>query len=391
MKNDYLKKACTYAVAFSCLFSTANAATPEELQQAILNREPLEKIEQLLKEGLDANTKVEIQQGYHVPLLCALLQDSVYQAEFESEPLGLPYDAAQAAEMLLRNGAAPNVRDHIGRTPLHYTSHALAQHYLLQAGADPTLADEDGNLPEVPEAAGIATEGAPSYEETNGMTPAQVRELGVCYAEGKNGKEVDQAKAVDLYEMAAEAGDATAARWMGWRYRQGRGVSKDLERANYFFSLAAAAGDTAALKALDSLAPEKVAGKTLEFFCDKEQVIKPAPRDENTYMFLSPESEAGYVVTWDKANKEMNRTESTDDGSYTKIATTYQRLNKNTARVTYSFEFTHDGGNISNWYVRTYELTFTAPTSGKATCTVTGKPTTIWADKIIYTGYFNLK
>ena len=391
MKNDYLKKARMCAAVFSCLFSAANAATPEELQQAILRREPLEKIEQLLKEGLDANTKVEIQQGYHVPLLCALVQDSVYQAEFESEPLGLPYDAAQAAAMLLRNGADPNVRDHIGRTPLHYTSHALAQHYLLQAGADPTLADEDGNLPEVPEAAGIATEGAPTYEETDGMTPAEIRELGVCYAEGKGGKETDQAKAVDLYEMAAEAGDATAARWMGWRYRQGRGVSKDPQRANYFFSLAAAAGDAAALKALDNLTPENVAGKTLEFFCDSEQVINPSTRDENTYAFLTPESDAGYVVTWDKRNNETNSTGNAEDGSYTKIATTYKRTGKNTASVTYSFEFMHDGGNISNWYVRSYELIFTSPTGGKATCTVTGKPSTVWADKIIYTGYFKLK
>ena len=368
------------------------AATLNELEQAILRCEPLEKIEQIIKDGVDVNAKVEIQKGYRVPLLCALLQDSVYQAEFESEPLGLPYDASQAAQMLLRNGANPNIRDHIGRTPLHYTSHAMAQHYLLQAGANPKLADEDGNLPEVPEAAGIATEGAPTYDETEGLTPAQIRELGVCYAEGKDGKSVDSAMAVDLYEMAAEAGDATAARWMGWRYRQGRGVAKDRARSNYFFSLAAAAGDAAAMKALDSLTPEQVGGKTLTFNCEKEEVVNAdSYRDENTYAFLKPDGDAAYVVAWANQNNESSRTQSSDDSSSSAIAMSYERTGKNTATVTYSFEFSHEGGNVSHWYTRTFELIFTSPTGGKATCTVTGKPTTIWADKIIYTGSFSLE
>jgi hypothetical protein len=294
--------------------------------------------------------------------------------------------------MLLRNGANPNVRDHIGRTPLHYTSHAMAQHYLLQAGANPKLADEDGNLPEVPEAAGIATEGAPTYDETEGLTPAQIRELGVCYAEGKDGKSTDSAMAIDLYEMAAEAGDATAARWMGWRYRQGRGVAKDRARSNYFFSLAAAAGDAAAMQALDSLAPEQVGGKTLTFNCEKEEVVNAdSYRDENTYAFLKPDGDAAYVVSWASQNHEEGITSLSDDGSRTRIAATYNRTGKNTATVTYSFEFSHAGGNVSHWYTRTFELIFTSPTGGKATCTVTGKPTTIWADKIIYTGSFSLE
>ena len=364
----------------------------EELEQAILRCEPLEKIEQIIKAGVDVNAKVEIRKGYRVPLLCALLQDSVYQAEFESEPLGLPYDAAQAAQMLLRNGANPNVRDHIGRTPLHYTSHALAQHYLLQAGADPKLADEDGNLPEVPEAVGIATEGAPTYDETDGMTPAQIRELGVCYAEGKGGKSVDSAMAIDLYEMAAEAGDATAARWMGWRYRQGRGVDKDRARSNYFFSLAAAAGDEAAMKALDKLAPEQAGGKTLTFHCEQEESVNPNPnRDENAYVFLKPNDETGYVVSWKEKNNETTGQHSSDDDSTTEVSVSYKYTGKNSATATYSFSFSHGGGNVSNWYVRTFELIFTSPTGGKATCTVTGNPTTIQADKLIYKGSFCLE
>lgn len=376
----------------ACLVASVESYADERIEQAILRGETLENLAAIIHSGVDVNTRVEIIPGYKVPLLCALVHDAVYQEECDSKPLGLPYSAAEAAQMLLQLGANPNVRDHIGRTPLHYTSHAMAQHYLLQAGADPTIADEDGNLPEVPEAVGIAIEGAPIYDEAEGLTPAEIRELGVCYAEGKNGKAVDVAIAVDLYEMAAEAGDATAARWMGWRYREGRGVAKDRARSNYFFSLAAAAGDAAALKVLDNLAPEKVAGKNLTFYCDKEEVINPdSARDENTYAFLQPNGESAYVVSWHKRNNESADTLNAESDSHTSIATTYKRTGKNTATVTYSFTFTHGGGNISQWYVRTYELIFTSPTEGKASCTVTGKPTTIWADKIIYTGSFSLE
>ncbi|MBQ8480373.1 MAG: hypothetical protein IJ503_08320 [Akkermansia sp.] len=376
--------------AIVCLISAASAADIAELERAVLRGDSLEKIEQIIKSGVDVNSKVEILPGYRVPLLCALVQDAVYQDECDSQALGLPYDAAQAAEMLLRNGADPNIRDHIGRTPLHYTSHAMAQHYLLKAGANPKLADEDGNLPEVAETEGIATEGAPTYTETDGMSPAQIRDLGVSYAEGKNGKEVDTAMAIDLYEMAAKAGDATAARWMGWRYRQGRGVDKDRARSNYFFSLAAAAGDTAAMNALDTLAPEQVAGKMLTFHCEKEEPVNADSfRDESTYAFLKPNDEAAYVVSWGQQNTEVNRT--SDNDSRTEVANDYKRTGKNSATVTYSFHFSHGDGNVSNWYTRTYELIFTSPTGGKATCTVTGKPTTIWAEKIIYTGSFTLE
>ncbi len=118
-----------------------------------------------------------------------------------------------------------------GRTPLHLTGHSLAQHVLLQKGADPRLEDNRGNLPVVPEAEGIATEGQggddSAADEILGLSAVEIRQLGVSYAEGKNGKEVDVARAIVLYEEAAERGDATAARWMGWRYRQGRGVPRD--------------------------------------------------------------------------------------------------------------------------------------------------------------------
>ena len=112
-------------------------------------------------------------------------------------------------------------------------------------------------------------------------------------------------------------------------------------------------------------------------------------RDENTYAFLKPNDEAAYIVAWAQKNTEANKT--SDNDSSTEIAIDYKRTGKNSATVTYSFSFTHGGGNISNWYTRAYELIFTSPTGGKATCTVTGKPTTIRAEKIIYTGSFTLE
>lgn len=144
--------------------------------------------------------------------------------------------------------------------------------------------------------------------------------------------------------------------------------------------------------AQDHLAPEQVGGKTLTFRCEKEEAVNPdSYRDENTYAFLAPGGEGSYVVSWASRNNESCKTQSPDDDSSTSITTTYKRTGKNTATVTYSFEFSHGGGNVSQWYTRTYELRFTSPTGGTATCTVTGKPTTIWADKIIYTGTFSLE
>lgn len=138
-------------------------------------------------------------------------------------------------------------------------------------------------------------------------------------------------------------------------------------------------------------APESVTGKTLQFFCEKEAVAGAMPtRDENTYMFLPPGGEGGYVVTWHKKNEETSMS-ATPEGEKILTAATYTRTGKNTATVVYTFEFSHGEGNISRWYTRTFELIFTSPTGGKATCTVTGKPTTIWAEKITYTGSFSLE
>ena len=94
---------------------------------------------------------------------------------------------------------------------------------------------------------GYATSGR---DETAGLSAAQVRELGVDYAEARNGKAKNESRAIQLYIKAADMGDMKAQRWMGWRYRQGRGVPKDEARARTYFSAAARQGDSAAAQAL---------------------------------------------------------------------------------------------------------------------------------------------
>ncbi len=100
-------------------------------------------------------------------------------------------------------------------------------------------------------AIGLTVSSAPSYRsETYGMSAAQIRELGVDYAEARNGKYKNEQRAIELYRVAADMGDMKAQRWMGWRYRQGRGVQKNEQRARMYFNMAAQQGDEAAYKAL---------------------------------------------------------------------------------------------------------------------------------------------
>lgn len=89
-----------------------------------------------------------------------------------------------------------------------------------------------------------------SYCLGNGGTPDIIRERGVDFAEGRNGVKINEKTAICLYRVAADLGDATAARWLGWRYLQGRGVKKDRELARTYFIIAALQGDPRAKDAL---------------------------------------------------------------------------------------------------------------------------------------------
>lgn len=127
-------------------------------------------------------------------------------------------------------------------------------------------------------------------------------------------------------------------------------------------------------------APVNAGGKTFIFSCDYEEIVAPMEiRRDDTYDFLQPGDNDSYIVTWEKSNSETkeNPTEC--------IAATYMHTGTDAATITYEFN------SMESWYTRTFELQFTSPTSGNATCIVTGQPTAIWAEKIIYTGKFRLE
>lgn len=98
-----------------------------------------------------------------------------------------------------------------------------------------------------------------SYCLGQGGTPDIVRERGVDFAEGRNEVGVDEKTAIILYQAAADMGDANAARWMGWRYLQGRGVKKNRQLAEHYFTIAAIQGEPRAQEAL-----KQQFGKTVE-------------------------------------------------------------------------------------------------------------------------------
>ena len=82
--------------------------------------------------------------------------------------------------------------------------------------------------------------------------------LGCWYSDGNKGLPQDHAKALELLHQAAELGYAPSYYNIGGVYHVGRGVERDMKKANHYYELAAMGGDADARQNLGAL--EKNAG-----------------------------------------------------------------------------------------------------------------------------------
>lgn len=231
------------------------------LQKALCCKATVETIEELLNAGLSGDMLISICSSETMEVYAG--QSSTRYGHTREERLKLLevfirhgveanklmfcrpfYEDENVIKLLLQQGADINARDEQGKTPLMQVASPAAARVLLNLGADATACDNEGksvleNMAYDSAVCEVIRQYANGSDETAGLSAAQVRELGVDYAEARNGKTKDESRAIQLYIKAADMGDMKARRWMGWRYRQGRGVPKDEARARTYFSAAA--------------------------------------------------------------------------------------------------------------------------------------------------------
>eukprot|EP00698_Gefionella_okellyi_P018135 TRINITY_DN5412_c0_g1_i1.p1 TRINITY_DN5412_c0_g1~~TRINITY_DN5412_c0_g1_i1.p1 ORF type:complete len:181 (-),score=29.74 TRINITY_DN5412_c0_g1_i1:245-736(-) len=81
--------------------------------------------------------------------------------------------------------------------------------------------------------------------------------LGILLWNGLNGAAPDDARAAVLFRQAAEQGDRIAQCYVAMMYEHGRAVTKDLQQAKYWYTLAIRNGYQSALKALQRILSEQ--------------------------------------------------------------------------------------------------------------------------------------
>ena len=84
-----------------------------------------------------------------------------------------------------------------------------------------------------------------------GNADAQIN-LGWLYENGE-GVPKDLRKAAELYQKAADQGNASAQDNLGWLYENGQGVPKDLGKARELYQKAADQGNQSAIEKLNKL------------------------------------------------------------------------------------------------------------------------------------------
>lgn len=164
------------AVFLSLIPCVSIAQDAEVLQSAILKGCGLDELEKLIQGGVSVHTEIALFPGQEpAPLICVLLSEE-YQ---NSSQVPHVCSHEEMALFLIRMGADVNAKDKQGRTPLHLCGLDVVFHILVEAGADINAIDNAGNKPQIR----ARMEGAPL--EDDDRSPEEIREEGVCYAEGK--------------------------------------------------------------------------------------------------------------------------------------------------------------------------------------------------------------
>jgi len=122
--------------------------------------------------------------------------------------------------------------------------------------------------------------------DTTGDVSAELLARATAYEHGE-GVPKDPQKAIDLYCVAARAGNADAQYNLGWMYANGRGVTRDDAVAASFFALSAEQGNAYARRMLDQVGEAR--GVLPECMNAPERVPSlPALEEPNPFADLPP-------------------------------------------------------------------------------------------------------
>lgn len=114
--------------------------------------------------------------------------------------------------------------------------------------------------------------------------------------------------------------------------------------------------------------------------------IAPSTVAGKTFTFHPKHGGAATYVSWQGMNKETEGAVKEDE-DWSIIKTTYTRTGPNTATVTRQAEWSPGGHYAAGWTNYEFELKFTSPTQGTATCTEKTK----FSEPTTTTGTFTLK
>lgn len=83
--------------------------------------------------------------------------------------------------------------------------------------------------------------------------PEAMNDLGLAYRKGEEGLSINPRKAVKLFKRAVEAGNVDAMVSLGSMYIEGEGVKQDKEKAMQLFQMASDRGDAVAQNNIGAL------------------------------------------------------------------------------------------------------------------------------------------